>query len=121
MSAVALASAGCAVRIARAAGEVEGTRSGRPVGVRDVLAALSLKVESRDVLKVRKALVQSGAPSAHIMECSRLPHSTCCRLRLCCDRKWTGVVMRNIMQTVSAAEFGRCEPLPALARWSRLA
>jgi hypothetical protein len=90
------------------------------VPVRDSLAALSLKVESRDVLKVRKAVVQSGAPSAQIMDCGRVPHSTCCRLRVCCDRKWTGVIMRSVMQAVSAAEFGRCEPLPASAPWGQL-
>jgi hypothetical protein len=113
MSAVALASAGCAVRVARAAEQAAAARSRHAVPVRDSLAALSLKVESRDVLKVRKAVVQSGAPSAQVMECRRVPHSSYCRLRVCCDRKWTGVIMRSVMQTVSAAEFGRCEPLPA--------
>jgi hypothetical protein len=86
----------------------------RPVEVnRAQTATLSLKVESRDVPNVRRALARSGAPDACILDCRGVPNSTCSRLRVACDRRWTGVVMRCVMQSVGAAEFGRCEALRA--------
>jgi hypothetical protein len=112
MSALAITSARSAVSLAHALDQADHvSRRERRAG--EEQAVLSLRVESRDVLNVRKALVQSSAPHARILECRRVPHSTRSQVRLCCDRKWTGVIMRNIMQTISAAEFGRCEPLNA--------
>jgi hypothetical protein len=112
MSALAIASARSAVSLAQALDDAERPyRRERRAG--EGLAVLSLKVESRYILNVRRALVQSGAPSVRFLDCRRVPHSTCSRVRVCCDHRWTGVIMRNIMQTVSAAEFGRCETLRA--------
>jgi hypothetical protein len=110
MSALALASARCALNLARALEHPEPALR-RSASAEERCATMSLKVASRDVLNVQKALAQSGAPDARIVECRRVPNSTCSQLRLVCDCKWTGAIMRCVMQTVGAAEFGRCESL----------
>jgi hypothetical protein len=91
------------------AGPAAVQRSGR-VASRP-LAEVTVRIAGRDVLNVRRALARSGAPCVRIAQCTALPHGGRCQLRVQCEARWTGVVMRCVMQQVSAAEFGRCTPV----------
>ena len=106
MSAVPLASAHSAVRLARTLACPE-----LPASAGHEQTMRFLKVDNRDILNLRRALVQSGAAHARIHACQPAPRSGATRVCVVCDRKWTGVVMRCVMQTVTAAEFGRCMAL----------
>lgn len=79
----------------------------RLVGSGDHKAVLSVTVESTDVLRVRRAIFQTGGGSVGILKTAPVPHSS--RVRVFIGMK-LGVlesIMTAIMRSVGACEFGR--------------
>ena len=82
-------------------------RTLRLVGSGDQKAALSVTVESTDVLRVRRAIFQAGGGSVGILKATPLPHSS--RVRVFIGMKLGALesIMTAIMRSVTACEFGR--------------
>ncbi len=79
----------------------------RLVGSGDHKAVISVTVESSDVLRVRRAIFQTGGGSVGILKTAPVPHSS--RVRVFIGMK-PGVlepIMTAIMRSVTACEFGR--------------
>jgi hypothetical protein len=77
------------------------------VDAHDQKAALSVTVESTDVLRVRKAVFQSGGKSVGILKVTPVPHSSRVRLFVGTRADAVDLIMTAIMGSVSACEFGR--------------
>jgi hypothetical protein len=77
------------------------------VDARDQQAALSVIVESTDLLHVRRAVFQSGGKSVGILKVAPVRHSS--RIRLFVGTRVDAVelIMTAIMRSVSSCEFGR--------------
>lgn len=70
-------------------------------------AVISVTVESIDVLRVRRAVFQSGGKSVGVLKVAPVPHSS--RVRVFIGMKLGAVesIMTAIMRSVTACEFGR--------------
>ena len=77
------------------------------VDAHDQKAALSVTVESTEVLRVRKAVFQSGGKSVGILKVTPVPHSSRVRLFVGTQANAVGLIMTAIMRAVGVCEFGR--------------
>jgi len=78
----------------------------RLAGSDDQKAVLSVTVESTDVLRVRRAVFQSGGKSVGILKAAPVPHSSKVRLFVGTQTGARESVMSAIMRSVGAGEFG---------------
>lgn len=79
----------------------------RLVGVSEQKAALSVTVESADVLRVRRAIFQVGGESVGILKAAPIPYSTKVRVFISIKLGALESIMTVIMRSVTACEFGR--------------
>jgi hypothetical protein len=77
------------------------------VGSGDQKGALSVTVESTDVLCVRRAIFQAGGESVGILKAAPIPHSTRVRVFISMRLGALESIMTAIMRSVGACEFGR--------------
>jgi hypothetical protein len=79
----------------------------RLVGSDDHKAALSVTVESTDVLRVRRAIFEAGGESVGILKAAPIPHSSRVRVFISMRLGALESIMTAIMRSVTACEFGR--------------
>jgi hypothetical protein len=71
---------------------------------------LPVVVEEQDVLRVRRALIQSGGGGVEIIRTAHIPGSTRMRLSVRMERLALERTMFAVMNAVDAVEFGRVGP-----------
>jgi hypothetical protein len=74
---------------------------------RELDGSLSVTVETSQLLRVRKAIVQSGCKPVGIVKAAPLAGGTKVRLLIALRPEFVDRVMDSIMRTVGAGEFGR--------------
>jgi hypothetical protein len=79
----------------------------RLVGSGDHKAVLSVTVESTDVLRVRRAIFQTGGESVGILKATPVPHSSRIRMFIGMKHVVLESIMIAIMRSVDVCEFGR--------------
>jgi hypothetical protein len=68
---------------------------------------LPLVVEERDVLRVRKAVIQSASGAVEIVRCVPIRNSTKVRLSIELQAGALDETIRRVMQSIEAGELGR--------------
>ena len=70
---------------------------------------LPVVVEERDVLRMRRALIQSGGGAVEVIRAARIPRST--RVRLCVQMERIALerTMLAVINALDCAEFGKVE------------
>ena len=77
---------------------------------RELDGSLSVTVESSQLLKVRRAIVQCGCTPIGIVKAVPLAGGTKVRLLIALRPEFVHPVMDSIMRSVGAGEFGRPAP-----------
>ncbi len=77
------------------------------VGSSEQKAALSITIESTDVLRVRRAIFQAGGGTVGILKAAPIPHSSKVRVFISMRLGALESIMTAIMRSVTACEFGR--------------
>ena len=79
----------------------------RVVELRRHRLSLPLVVDERDVLRVRRAVIQSARGNVEIVRCAPIRRSTKVRLIIELQAGTLDATFRRIMQSIEAGEFGR--------------
>jgi hypothetical protein len=69
--------------------------------------SLPLVVDERDVLRVRKAVIQSAGGTVEIVRCAPIRNSTKVRLTIELQAGALDETIRRVMQSIEAGELGR--------------
>ena len=68
---------------------------------------MPLVVDERDVLRVRRAVIQSAGGKVEIVRCTPIHKSTNVRLTIELQAGALDETIRRILQSIEAGEFGR--------------
>ena len=87
-------------------------RAGRQDDSGNGRLSLFVVVEAADVLKARRAIVQSADAHVEVMRCIPIPHSSQVRLIVELDEAALGETLLRITGSLQKAELGRVVKVP---------
>ena len=93
--------------LAQRAGVAHTNRATRVSDARQHTLCLPLLVDERDILRVRRAVIQSAGGKVEIVRCVPIRKSTKVRLIIELQAGALDETIQRIMQSIEAGEFGR--------------
>ena len=96
--------------LAQRANAAHAVRPARAPDSRQHRLSLPLVVAERDVLRVRRAVIQSAGGKVEIVRCVPIRRSTKVRLTIELQARALDETIRSILQSIEAGELGRIGP-----------
>ena len=95
--------------LAQRASAAHAVRPARAPDARQHRLSLPLVVDERDVLRVRRAVIQSAGGKVEIVRCVPIPNSRKIRLTIELQADALDETIQRIMQSIEAGELGRID------------
>jgi hypothetical protein len=92
---------------AQRASAAQANRPSRSPDPRQHRLSLPLVVDERDVLRVRRAVIQNAGGKVEIVRCVPIPNSRKVRLTIELQAGALDETIRRVMQSIEAGELGR--------------